>query len=480
MINMLKLYKLLIYNHRIDDMKLFELLPDKFFSILSSSNKEIYADCIFLIYKTLNPFMSFGIEKEIIVDILTDYFSDANDISFIDEEEVMSDARSKANFIIRKFEECGWLERETDSNYVEKINLYDYAITFIETMDKLINNERLEYQGYIYTIYSLLISEENMLTSIMLEQVFDNSRKLINSLKSLNSNIHHYIDKITKLKNVEEIMQLHFNDYETNIVDKSYHRLKTSDNVSKFRPEIINRLESISKDSDLVKTICNQYLDLDKASTFEESYNIITKNLSDTINSLNSIDSIIREIDYKHNMYLRASLVRVKFMLNTSKDLGGQIYTLLKYIVSYARTNKLDFNHDDLPEELNIFEIFPQSFIDELSLYTVTEGRKTFIPQRLDKVLSKKERNELIVEFNKKNSLRLNKKKIDEFILNQLGNKKVINASQLPLNTIDDFIKIMYVYVYGNSRFISYKIIRKYEVINFNGYKFNDFEIWRK
>ena len=38
-----------------------------------------------------------------------------------------------------------------------------------------------------------------------------------------------------------------FNDYITNIVDKAYHRLLTSDNVSKFRPEIIERLESRSR-----------------------------------------------------------------------------------------------------------------------------------------------------------------------------------------------------------------------------------------
>ena len=28
-----------------------------------------------------------------------------------------------------------------------------------------------------------------------------------------------------------------FNDYIANVVDKAYHRLLTSDNVSKFRPE---------------------------------------------------------------------------------------------------------------------------------------------------------------------------------------------------------------------------------------------------
>ena len=67
---------------------------------------------------------------------------------------------------------------------------------------------------------------------------------LITGLKNLNSNIKHYIDELTKHKTVAEIMNALFNDYITNIVDKAYHRLLTSDNVSKFRPEIIERLEA--------------------------------------------------------------------------------------------------------------------------------------------------------------------------------------------------------------------------------------------
>jgi len=463
-------------------MKLFEVIPHNFFSILSSSNKEIYTDCIFIIYKTLNPHISYDIEREIIVDVLTDYFSDASDTPFIDEEEIINDSRDKANFIIRKFVECGWLYRVSDNNYVEQLNLYDYAISFIETMEKLTSNDRLEYQGYVYSIYSMLFNEDNIQPSIMLEQVFDNTKKLVSGLKTLNSNIHHYIDKITKLKSADEIMQLHFNDYESNIVDKSYHRLKTSDNVSKFRPRIINKLEAIRNDSDLIKVICNQYVELEKCESFEEGFDIITRNLSDMIKALNDIDEIIRNIDHKHNVYMRSSLVRVKFMLNTTRDLGGQINSILKYIVSYAKNETLDFNHDDLPGDLNLFEIFPQSFIDELSLYTAIEGKKEFNPQKLNKnkVISKEERKKYISDFKDKNDLRLNKKSVNKYVLKQLGDRKVMNASMLPLDNIKDFIKIMYIFVYAKSHFVSYKIKRKNEKIIFNGYIFNDFEIWRK
>ena len=463
-------------------MNLFDFLPAKFFSILSSSNKDIYADCIFVIYKTSSN-ISYGVKRELIIDVLTDYFNDSSNVTFMDEKEVISDARDKASFIIRKFEECGWIYRVDDNNYVEEINFHDYAIAFIETIEKLINNDRLEYQGYVYSIYSLLFNnEDKMLPSIMLEQVFDNIKKLINGLKILNSNIHQYIDKITKLKTAEEIMDLHFNDYEANIVDKSYHRLKTSDNVSKFRPKIISKLESIRDDKELIKVICNQYVELEKVSSVEQGYDIIIRNLSDMINAFNNIDTIIRDIDHKHNVYLRQSLVRVKFMLNTTTDLTGQINSVLKYIVSNAKQKALDYNNDYLPEDLNIFEIFPQSFIDEFSLYTATEGKREFNPQKLNKtkVLSNEERKKYLIDFKKKSELRLNKKVINEYVLKQLDNRKVMNASMLPLNTMNDFIKLMYIFVYSKSHLVSYHILRKNKIFNYNGYRFNDFEIWRK
>ena len=44
-----------------------------------------------------------------------------------------------------------------------------------------------------------------------------------------------------------------FNDYITNIVDKAYHRLLTSDNVSKFRPEIMQCLEKRSHNEEFLE-----------------------------------------------------------------------------------------------------------------------------------------------------------------------------------------------------------------------------------
>lgn len=464
-------------------MKLFKILPEKFFSILSSPSKEIYADCIFIIYKITNERSSYGIEREMLVEHFTDYIDSLGQVSVFDDEgsDSLDDSREKANFIIRKFFECGWIDIEENSNYLQTINLVDYAVSFIETMDKLMKNERLEYQGYVYTIYTLLFSGENIQPSVMLEQVYENTNKLISGLKTLNSNIKKYMAKIIRLKNAEEIMSLQFNDYEQNIIDKGYHRLKTSDNVSKFRPRIIDKLDKLSKNADFIKQVCHQLVEMEKIESLDEAYNSVRNSLNDTIYAISHIDEIISEIDRKNSQYLRASLSRLKYFLNSTKDLEGQINIILKYITENYKKNDFDLNNDYLEEIISLIGVYPQSFIDEKSLYVSNEGKKTFKPQKLkERLLTKQEREKRINIFKEKNKERLSKTNINQYVMELLKEREVMNASFIPIKNIMDFIKIIYIRVYATSKLVSYKIKKLDSVIKIEGFQFNDFEIWKK
>lgn len=155
----------------------------------------------------------------------------------MEEEFQADDSRSRANRILRRLEYYGWIEVETDKSYVQRVNFKEYAVKIIKTLLDIADGKQIEYQGYIYTIYSLVKGTMDK-PGIVLMQIWENTDYLITGLKNLNSNIKHYIDDLTRHSTVAQIMDALFNDYITNIVDKAYHRLLTSDNVSKFRPEI--------------------------------------------------------------------------------------------------------------------------------------------------------------------------------------------------------------------------------------------------
>jgi len=464
-------------------MKLFDIVPEKFFSILSSPKKEIYSDCLFILYRDLKNNTSFGIDREIVLQTLMDYFEGLeNKNIFDDEDETVKTSREEANFAIRKLKDSGWIDIDITTSYKQIINFTDYSIAFLEAMDKLIKNEKLEYQGYVYTIYSILFTGENNQYSVMLEQVYDNTNRLMTGLKSLNSNIKKYIDKITAQKSSEEIMKLHFEGYTQDIIDKGYHRLKTSDNVSKFRPRIIGKLEEIKRDSEYIKTACSQSVEMERHSSFEEAYEDIMNRINGIIYAFENMDTIINEIDRKNTHYIKASLTRVKYLLNSSKDLSGQVTDILKYMISVIESQNLDIKEDSMEEIENLFEFFSQSFIDEKSMYTVSEVKPEFKPQSIELLsnMSKQSRELKIKEVAERNKRRLSRENIDRFVLEMLGDREVINASMLPLNDINDFIKFIYILVYSKSRLVHYSIKRLNNEVRIKKFTFKDFEIWRK
>lgn len=122
-------------------LRLFDVIPDRFFSILSSKNKEIYSDCLFILFNQYRGNTSFGIDREIVVQIFMDYFEELEEVGiFQDEDSNIKSIREEANFVIRKLEECGWIDIETTYSYKQIINLTDYSVSVLETKKDLIKS----------------------------------------------------------------------------------------------------------------------------------------------------------------------------------------------------------------------------------------------------------------------------------------------------------------------------------------------------
>ena len=69
--------------------------------------------------------------------------------------------------------------------------------------------------------------------------------------------------------------------------------------------------------------------------------------------------------------------------------------------------------------------------------------------------------------------------KIQTYVDRHLEGKEELEASQLPLNNEDDFIKLIYVRLYGQRKNMGYTI-ETLEEREVNGYRFKDFRIRRK
>ena len=102
--------------------------------------------------------LSFGVERDVLVDELEYYFDQTQAAEMEEDEFQALDSRGKANSMLRKLEFYGWIEVETDKSYVQRVNFKEYAVKIMKTLLEIAEGKQIEYQGYIYTIYSLVRS----------------------------------------------------------------------------------------------------------------------------------------------------------------------------------------------------------------------------------------------------------------------------------------------------------------------------------
>lgn len=423
--------------------------------------------------------LSFGVERDVLADELQYYFEQSAAAEIVEEEFAGADSRGKANGILRRLEYYGWIEIETDKSYVQRVNFKEYSVRIIKTLLEIEEGKQIEYQGYIYTIYSLVRGTTDN-PGVVLLQILENTDFLITGLKNLNSNIKHYIDELTKHSTVAEIMDALFNDYITNIVDKAYHRLLTSDNVSKFRPEIIERLESKSRSKSYIEKAAEEIAGLQELEK-DTAKELVYRYLHEIIEAFRNMDDILNEINQKNTQYQRAAINRAKFLLSGSEDIRGQIKEILLGMNEIINEEKMDLGGIYEIEFLeNLVRVYSCSFLDENSFYSPIEGKKEFVPQQMIPHEADLElRQEKMRRMMEKMQKILSPEKIGYYVEQCMGNRKEMLATELPLESTEDFVKIIYVRLYGQRKNMKYGIetMKEKEV---NGFRFKDFRIWRK
>ena len=99
--------------------------------------------------------------------------------------------------------------------------------------------------------------------------------QLVSELKRLNSSIKRRINELTSKIKPEDILDS-FESYNAQIISKSYYRLKTSDNISRFRQDIYEALDRINSDPNIRKRAIAGYIEVkskadEKISAIEAS-----------------------------------------------------------------------------------------------------------------------------------------------------------------------------------------------------------------
>lgn len=465
---------------------LFEIVGEDFFKPLTSLYKTIYIQCLRIIYDSYRTELSYGIDREILVQKLTYYFDDLNisDIQFDDDSEIVRDSRNKASSFLRKLREYGWIEYEIGIDQKPRVILPNYAVTVMRSFENITSGKETEYQSEISVIYSLLTNPDLLQNPYpqVIKPVHDRTVDLFTALKQLNTSIKKYIDELTADKSAEEIIANYFT-YAEEIGSKAYHRLYTSDNVSRFRSMILVKLDDIRNNPDIFERVAWGYQSIESEPDIDEARDQTRRIINDIMDYFNSYDDIVKEIEKKHSRYLSSTVKRARFLLLNTNNTEGKISTILQYMAEQLNRDEENHLEEDAPDEIcALFNIFTQGFISDESIKSVPISRKItdvediFVPL----TLSEEEKKALRLAAYEKNKNRFSKKNITTYVDELLKENNSVKASSIEVNSKRDMIRVIFISLYGQVSNSTYQVIPTNNYIQKQGFTYRDFEIRRR
>ncbi len=462
--------------------KLFQIIPEDFFKPLTSRYRQEYADSILLIYNSFKPEISYGVNREIVVKELTVYFdADDEEMSF-DEEHYLKDARDKANAMIAQLKKCGWLEYEQVEDHRINVSLIEYAIPIIESMDKVIRDQETEYQGLISQIHASLQNKELYVKpyELVILGVRENTDRLISELKRLNVSIKRHMDRQTADMDAAQILD-HFFEYHRNIGSKAYMRLKTSDNISRFRGAIIDSINGILENKDVMDRALKGYMEVEQQEDEDLAYDSLITILTDVKSSFYRLNDIIEEIDRKHAKYMRNAVMRARFKLSTGNNLEGKLSRILDHIADSINAGEEDIADNAEGMLAEIASIYPQYYISPESLRSIPVSKAAGKVDRIStsENISREERLLYREALRAKNRQQFSRKNVDAFVSEILGDRKKMGVDEIRVESRRDLIRIIYISIYAGNRANCYHIRRTKRMTKIGGYKLPYFEIYR-
>ena len=359
-----------------------------------------------------------------------------------------------------------------------------HSISITQTLTAITDHNEMEYQSEVSAIYSLLTNEKLLDSPYpqVIKPVYDRTLALFTELKKLNTSIRKYIDELTDGQAPEDLME-HFFSYNENIGSKAYHRMKTNDNVSRFRNTIESRLRDILSDKNIMERAVLGYQNIEGENDKTEAYNKVSEIISSVIGYFNSYDDIEREIERKHSKYLRSAVNRAKLAFLNTNNIEGKLSAILRGLAATFDNEDENGIYDDVPDDYcRIFNMFPQSFISGESLKTIG------ITKRIDDVdeifsaplISDEELKKRRDNLKKRNEQRFSRKNVTAYVRLLLQEKPAVSASEINIVSKRDMIRLIFIYVYGRDKNSEYMVLPKENIISNKGFTFKDFTIKRR
>ncbi|MBA4601534.1 Wadjet anti-phage system protein JetA family protein [Thermoactinomyces mirandus] len=474
-------------------MRLFEVLPEQFFHLLTGTNKHLYAEALLRMFE-LSQREKFGVRLNVMRDLLQELIETHRElgleISFDDEDngrfpdstksQISLDelSRAQANAMIRRMAALKWIDIEVRDQFEEYIVLPHYSSRMLALFQELCEARAVEYQRFAFVTYEILTGQEAKRRPCF--AVLEARRYTIEfekELITLYNNMKHHVEQVVQKKTIQDVLDHHFKVYQSKIVDKSYHRLRTSDHVSRYSLHILETVQKWLLDRDLLEETITDGLQSQFYQSREEAEKDILDALHRIDQTYSGLDQIFNQIDIRHNQYLRSSYDRARYLSQQNQGLDQQLADVLEQFADIKEINSDKILWSEL------FRLQQTDLLTESSLFSPRRKRKQHQPE-VHVVVPVS--NELKKKLREKNFKRMRKtvtrEKVERYVLSKLGNRPEMGLEELAPSNLQEFLFLAYVYLFGQDGASAFELKRSdaRRILHIGPYRFTDHRIIRK
>jgi hypothetical protein len=340
-----------------------------------------------------------------------------------------------ARRLVQRLERAGWYRFEYRSGLGDVLSFYPYAARLLETLVRVARDEQPVFQGYAHTIAALLRAEAFAAQpGAALQEAVRHTLELVRELKILNRNIAAHTQRLLdEAERAADVLEQGLEHYET-AVHASYHRLKTTHNLFKWRGDVLTRLEAIANDT-LSLGAAARWSAEQSSTDLESAQRAVQEQLALVRMQFETLPTITDDIDRRNARFSGTALRKLMYLLRQDKRTEGQ----LQYLVD-ALTG------EDAPElELDVYrcELLAKDFLH-------TPGKKRpkleRQPLRDDSALDKRAVRDAVSQHLK---ARFSRKELEARVLALLAGRTSARLAELGLSDDEDYVSTIYAAAYG-------------------------------
>lgn len=443
---------------------LFDAVPPSLFAPLAAPSRRVYAATLLRLYDLAQGafVIADAAALEAVLDVVA--AADPDDDAALAEDILAELAvlepdppaeepdalyrrqRATARAILRRLEATGWLTREVQRDFSVQYTLPEYAFPLLEGFRAVLDRRPAEFEGMIYNTYLLLHRPDARVPGyVLLQQAYDQTRRIVAGLKQLQHNIGTYLEQVAGRLDVPQVLQ-HFAAYRAEVAP-NYHRLKTADHVARYRLDIQQALARYLTDATWIEAAVEEAGRRRQERTPAEARATILDQLGYVARQFDQMDEVMALIDERHSRYAEATVAQIQYRLGDGQTDTARLAALARQLGALPGSAT-----GPAPAPLPpLFHLFEVDHLSPHSLYTPPQARASYEPPALvvpplDPAVLRDLRAELDAEL----ARQITPARAWAYLAPALAARPVVATTDLPLDTLEQWLLLIGLRVYAD------------------------------